>query len=79
MEYRITVPAAAPDLQRLIKALRAEDPAAMIDLATHQGPLRVDTCLKQSEILALLNDTGFVADEGNIRQMPTTCCGGCGG
>lgn len=76
MEFHITgLPVS--DVAVIDDALRAVDPAALVDL---EGPtLRVATCLGSAELATILSSTGLAVRGDQIVQLPSICCGGCSG
>jgi hypothetical protein len=77
MEYRITVQAAPVDVEVIDEALRAIDPAGLVDL--HRDTLRVSTCLHPAELKSLLGGAGYPVDDHQLEPLPSICCGGCSG
>lgn len=78
MQYYIRVAGRPLEaVERLADRVRWVDPAAIADRA---GPLlRVATCLSHSELEALCGEAGIALGEGDLEQLPSECCGGCGG
>lgn len=79
MEYVLQVPAPAPDLAAVERALGALDPAVAVDLADGGRALRIATWATPAEVLAELRSAGVDACDGALVQLPSTCCGGCSG
>jgi len=77
MQYHITMHATAVDIIAVDEALRAVDPAALVDL--DRDTLRISTSLRASELTSLIGAAGYPLDAGQITQLPSTCCGGCSG
>jgi hypothetical protein len=77
MEYRITMRAEPVDVEVIDEALRAIDPAGLVDLDGDR--LRVATCLHVAELASLIGAAGYPIDDNQLIQLPPTCCGGCSG
>jgi hypothetical protein len=80
MEYRVelfgTPMPAAATLEAL---LEAEDAAAVADLDRVNHVWRVSTNLGSGDLLALLARIGCRVAPGNVKLLPSVCCGGCSG
>jgi hypothetical protein len=80
VEYILSDPGHVPGMAALERALRALDPAAVVDLAGDATALRISTCATPGEILAGLRAAGMPAlHDGALVQVPSVCCGGCSG
>ncbi|HQW81049.1 MAG: hypothetical protein IPF83_00845 [Rhodanobacteraceae bacterium] len=79
MEFRISYSGASPDLAAIESALCSVDPAANVDLHAVSSTLRVAGAFSAAELPALLNQAGLAVDSQNVKQLPSVCCGGCGG
>jgi hypothetical protein len=77
MEYHIALHATPVDLGAVDEVVRAIDPAALVDL--DHDTLRVSTYLRASELTTLIAAAGYPLDDGQLTQLPSTCCGGCSG
>ena len=77
MEYRIAMPAAHVDVEVIDEALRAIDPAGMVDL--DRDMLRIATCLPAAELASLIGAAGYAIDDAELIRLPSICCGGCSG
>ena len=60
-------------------ALRSADPSAIADVDCGRAILRVESWLEAGELLVLLRASGLPLDRAQIVQLPSICCGGCGG
>ena len=77
MEFHITMRMPSPDIVAIDDAVRAADPAALVDL---DGTiLRVATSLRSSELTSAIADAGYPLDDDQVMQLPSICCGGCSG
>lgn len=78
MEFRIDLPS-TPDLDRVAHLLRDEDPAAVFDAAPGSLGVRLSTVLNANEVQDVFARAGQPLQAAQIRQLPSVCCGGCGG
>jgi hypothetical protein len=77
VQYHIRVDDPSAAVERLAEAVTWVDPAAIADCA---GALvRISTCLSHAELHALCGDAGIALGDGDLEQLPSECCGGCGG
>jgi hypothetical protein len=79
MEFHIKTRGASPDLDAINDALTAIDPSAMADIDPVDLSLRIAAELGSAELLALLARAGYPADWKQLEQVPSVCCGACGG
>lgn len=79
MEFHIKTRGVSPDLEAINDALIAIDPSAMADIDPSDASLRVAVELSSPELLALLTRVGYPVDWKQLEQMPSVCCGACGG
>ncbi|GAB2521201.1 hypothetical protein [Lysobacter humi (ex Lee et al. 2017)] len=78
---RFTVPHLpnAPDLRRVEAALIDLDPAAVVDFDALDSSLRLSTLLEPLQVAEALGRAGLAITPGDVRRVPSECCGGCGG
>lgn len=79
MEFHIACDAAMPDIGVIEDAVLEQDPAAVVDLDAAGRTVRVATWIESPELLELLGGAGWAIREDRIVQLPSVCCGGCGG
>ena len=79
MEFRIRTRGSQPDLDTINDALAAVDPSAVADLEAATATLRVSVALGSHDLLALLAQAGHPVNRKQLEQVPSVCCGGCGG
>lgn len=79
MEFHITRDAAMPDIGVIEGAILDQDPAAVVDLDTESQTVRLATWIESPQLLELLNGAGWAIRPDRIVQLPSVCCGGCGG
>ena len=77
MEFRIRLAAATPDVAAINDVLQSVDATAYVDIDPVDHSLRVTAWLEGEDITSLLTNSGHCVRE--IRQLPSICCGGCGG
>ncbi|HEY0661239.1 MAG TPA: hypothetical protein VGD21_07975 [Lysobacter sp.] len=77
MEFTVALTTGAAALERIDEALRAVDPAALVD--AQGGALRIAGAFDVATLRALLREAGHAVEPGDIRQLPSVCCGGCSG
>ena len=61
------------------EALWQIDPASVAHLDPDGRQLRVNIQTDAGELLALLQSIDLPVDASDITQIPSICCGGCGG
>ena len=76
---RYTLDAGPADLARVDRALAALDPAALCDFDMATCTIRIQTAATHSEVLTGLRGEGVAASPSTLFQLPSECCGGCGG
>src|SRR5574337_2094479 len=79
MEFHIKTRGVKPDLYAINSALRDVDPMAVADIGPEGASLRVAVELGSPELLALLTRAGYPVDWRQLEQVPSVCCGACGG
>jgi len=79
MEFRVAMPTATADLDRVRRLLCDVDPAALVDIDPLQSGLRISAQLTTGELAGLLAQAGCTLGPLAIQPQPSVCCGGCGG
>lgn len=79
MEFHIETRGLTPNLDAINEAIGAVDPGVMADLDTSGATLRVAAAVESAELMMLLAQAGFPVVARQVRQLPSMCCGGCGG
>jgi hypothetical protein len=79
MEFNIKTQGVTPNLGAINDALTGIDPMAVADLDSAGTTLRVAAALSSPELLALLTRSGYPVDWRQLEQVPSVCCGACGG
>lgn len=79
MQYTIATSAVHPDLGALQRAIDDVDPAAIVDVDSTGGNVRISTVIGDAELLGLLNRAGYPLRADELQLVPSQCCGGCSG
>jgi hypothetical protein len=79
MEFHIEVRDVSPDLGAINAAIGAIDPAAVADIDATGTRLRIAAMIESPELVRLLAQAGFPVTLPQVKQLPSICCGGCGG
>ena len=79
MEFHIRTRGVKPDLDTINIALVEIDPMAVADIDPADASLRIAVELSSPELIALLARAGYPVDWKQLEQVPSVCCGACGG
>lgn len=79
MQYTVAQIPRGLDLGLVTEMLTAFDPAAIVDIDGSGSMLRFSTFLGTAEIVPLLKAAGVPLPRSGVTQVPSECCGGCGG
>jgi copper chaperone CopZ len=79
MEYHIRLTQPLADLRPIEAALQAIDPVAQVDIDKPKQNLRVAAYIEAAELVTVLSEAGYPVLPQQIVQLPSICCGGCGG
>lgn len=79
MKFNIATHGGSVDLDAVERALLHADPAAVVDLDATSTLLRVSTSLDGAQLHKLVAFAGFPVALADVQQLPSECCGGCGG
>jgi hypothetical protein len=79
MEFHVRLYRPISDLGTIERTIQAVDPAALLDVDPAGETLRIATGLDASELACLIGRTGYGIDPAQVTQLPSVCCGGCGG
>ena len=79
MEFHITFSGGKPDPMAIEHAIRAFDPAALVDVDPSINVVRVATSIDGRLLTGLLNQAGYPVAPQQVFQVPSTCCGSCSG
>lgn len=76
---RFTLNGNPADLVQVDRVLATLDPAALCDFDIGAGTIRIQTAATPAELIAGLREAGLEASASTLLQLPSECCGGCGG
>lgn len=79
MEFHIKTRGVEPNLDAINGALLEIDPVAVADIEPGGASLRVSAALSSPELIALLTQAGYPVDWKQLEEVPSVCCGACGG
>ncbi len=79
MQFHVDGMPATADMAAVTNAINAIDPAALVDIDPATGALRVNAAMSADDLTTALGSTGQASDGLLVMQMPSHCCGGCGG
>lgn len=79
MEFHVTLSGTTPDPAVVEDALRAVDPATLVDFDASTRRLRIATSIDGRQLVALINQAGVPIAPWQVLQMPSNCCGSCSG
>lgn len=79
MQFTLAIHGAAPDLAAISRELATLDPAALVDIDVHGKAVRIATSATEAELRSSLRRAGMPAAPHDLTQLPSECCGGCGG
>ena len=71
--------AASTDLAAIEHAIATLDPSALLDHDASGHTIRISTLATKDELLTCLQDAGATEPTRHLAQLPSDCCGGCGG
>lgn len=79
MEFHVDGLPAAMDMAAITDAIHNIDPAALVDIDPATGALRVNAAMSAADVTSAIGTSGQQADGLLVMQLPSNCCGGCGG
>jgi hypothetical protein len=79
MEYHIDLSGAKPDLHAIEDVLYDLDPAVVVAMARDGCTLRIATYLPMNDLLGLMRQADCPVEPRQVVELPSICCGGCGG
>ncbi|MEO7066531.1 MAG: hypothetical protein ABI114_06455 [Rhodanobacter sp.] len=79
MEFHIVVTDACPGPEVIQDAMFEIDPNAVADLDMSGLILRISSYVPVTDLCEVLRHTGWNVAPEQVTQLPTICCGGCGG
>ncbi len=79
MQFHIKMTGPVPDFGVIEEAMREADPSALVDIDPENQTLRVAASIDAAQLLSLVNQAGYPVFKHQLVQLPSECCGGCGG
>lgn len=79
MEFHIALTDTSPAPGIIQDALFDVDPAAVVDLDMSGLVMRISSSVEAPDLVQVLRQTGWEVGLKQIVQLPSICCGGCGG
>lgn len=79
MEYHIDMTGAKPDLRAIEDVLYDLDPAVVVAMARDDSTLKIATYIPMTDLLGLMQQAGCRVELHQVVELPSICCGGCGG
>ena len=79
MEFHIALTNTSPAAGVIEDALFELDPAAVVDLDMSGLVMRISSSVDVPDLVQVLRQTGWEVGVKQVVQLPSICCGGCGG
>jgi hypothetical protein len=79
MEFQIALTAASPAPEVVQNATYDVDSSALVDLDMSGLIMRISSWVPASDLITVLQRTGWTVKSEQITQLPSICCGGCSG
>jgi len=79
MEFHIQLDRSISDFSAVENAIQEVDSAALVDIDPAGRVLRVSTWFDAARLIRLICQAGCPVDALQVTQLPSICCGGCGG
>jgi hypothetical protein len=79
MQFKINITGATPDIDAIEQAIGTIDPSALVDIDSAGRTLRVAAAIDAAQLLGLIGQAGYAVTAEQVEQVPSECCGGCGG
>lgn len=79
MQFSLNTQSRHVDPLAIERGLLALDPAALMDMDAGSHTVRISTSATRNELLAFLGPMGLADNPADLVQLPSECCGGCGG
>lgn len=79
MEFHVDGMPAKVDMAAITDAIYNIDPAALVDIDPATGALRVNASMSADDLTTAIGSAGQEVNGLLVMQMPSNCCGGCGG
>ncbi|HUH54903.1 hypothetical protein ASD22_02385 [Rhodanobacter sp. Root480] len=79
MEFHIAITDTRPQLEAVEDAMFDVDSNALVDLDPSGSTLRISSFVTIEDLIDVMQRTGWTIAPDQVVQLPTICCGGCGG
>jgi hypothetical protein len=79
MEFHIALTDASPRPDVVQEAMYDIDPSALVDLDMSGLVMRISSWVPVSDLITVLHHTGWMVKSEQVVELPSICCGGCGG
>ncbi len=79
MEFHIALTDGSPDPHVIQDALFDVDPAGVVDLDMSGLVLRISSSATAADVVEVICRAGWEVAPEQVVQLPSICCGGCGG
>ena len=79
MEFHIRLKGPVDGPGAIEDAIRKVDSSALVDVDPAGKILRVSTWFDADRLVSLIRQAGYPVDPLQVTQLPSVCCGGCGG
>ncbi len=79
MQFKIRIDGSMPDVGAIEQTIRTIDPSALVDIDPTGKTLRVAASMDAAHLLGLMHQAGYPVVQDQLEQVPSECCGGCGG
>lgn len=79
MEFHIALTEACPGPEVIQNAMLEIDASALVDLDMSGLVMRISSYVPTRDVIELLHRTGWPVAREQVVELPTICCGGCGG
>lgn len=79
MQFSVKLAGPAPDTAAIRQVLCEADPSSMVDMNPDGQSLRIACSMPSEQLATLIRQAGYPLVSGDMQQLPSECCGGCGG
>jgi hypothetical protein len=79
MEFQIALTDACPGPDVIQDVMLDIDPNAVVDLDMSGLVMRISSYVPVSDLVDVLQRTGWAVTPEQVVQLPSICCGGCSG
>lgn len=79
MEFHIALTDACPGPEVIQDAMFDIDSSALVDLDMSGLVMRISSYVPVGDVIEALQQAGWTVAQNQVVQLPSICCGGCGG